>query len=192
MSNLDNLTAKILTDSKAQSAAIMEEAAERSAAIVREYMTAAEEEKQRILSAGAKEAGQASEQIILAKKLEIRDSHLQAKQEVLNRVFTLAIERLNNMSREDYLRFLSAALKHMDMDGAELVIPKKYHAASIDEINTYLQDEGAKGNLRLSSDGIIEGGFILIKDGIENNNTFEALVNFYRYELEGKIIETLF
>lgn len=192
MSNLDNLTSKILTDSKARSAAIMEEAAGRSAAIVKEYMNAAEEEKQRILNAGAKEAGRASEQMLLAKKLEIRDSHLQAKQEVLNRVFTIAIERLNNMSREEYFRFLSAALKHMDIDGVELVIPKKYHVTSIDEINTYLQNEGVKGNLRLSSGGIIEGGFILIKDGIEHNNTFEALVNFYRYELESKIIEILF
>lgn len=192
MSNLDNLTSKILTDSKERSAAITKEAADRAVSIMQEYITAAEEEKKHILDAGAKEAGQVSEQMLLAKKLEIRDSHLHVKQEVLNRVFTMAIERLNNMNKEDYFRFLSEMLKHMDINGEEIIIPKKYHVTSIDELNTYLQDEGGKGNLKLSSDGNIEGGFILIKDGIEQNNTFEALVNFYRYELESKITETLF
>lgn len=192
MSNLDNLTSKILTDSEARSAAIMKEAADRAAAIVQEYMTAAEEEKQRILEAGEKEAGQVSEQMLLAKKLEIRDSHLQVKQEVLDRVFAIATERLNNMSKEEYFRFLKEKLQQMDIDGEEIMIPKKYHVASIDELNTNLQEEGAKGKLKLSSGGNIEGGFILIKDGIEHNNTFEALVNFCRYELESEMIETLF
>jgi len=192
MSNLDNLTAKLLSDSNERAVAVIKEAEDRAAAIVQEYTTAAGEKKELILAEGAKEAGKVLEQMLLAKKLEIRDKNLNAKQEVINRVFSIALERLNNMSREEYFRFLSGCLKSMDLDGEKIVIPKKYQIASIEEFNACLQDDGMIGKLTLSNDGNIEGGYILIKDGIQNNNTFEAMVNFCRYELESKIIEALF
>lgn len=192
MSNLDNLTSKILSDSEAKAAAIRTEAEHRGTAIIQEYTRAADEEKKRILEEGAREAANASEQMLLAKKLEIRDSNLNAKQELVNQVFTIAVEKLNNMNKDEYFSFLCGCLENMDLDGEELVIPSKYHVTDLGELNTYLQSKGKKGNLRLSPDGDIDGGFLLEKHGIQNNNTFDAMVSFYRYELESEIIKALF
>ena len=40
--------------------------------------------------------------------------------------------------------------------------------------------------------GIFKGGFILEKDGIEINNTFEALVSSLRDDLEFEVARVLF
>jgi V/A-type H+/Na+-transporting ATPase subunit E len=47
--------------------------------------------------------------------------------------------------------------------------------------------------LKFSSDARdIKSGFIVLKNGIEINNTFESLVNSLRDELEPEIVNALF
>ena len=55
------------------------------------------------------------------------------------------------------------------------------------------QSLGDKGNIKLSSKvGSFKGGFILERNGIQINNTYEALVSSLKDELEFEVANVLF
>lgn len=192
MSTLENLTAKILSDSEAQAKQILAEAQQEAQRITTAAMDEAEREREKILADAKTQAAREEEQIVVGNTLAVRDANLSAKQEMLNTVFSEALARLNAMSKEQYLQFLTAYLEKLDLDGEQIILPGKYQIQNIDEINAALQKAGKKGNLKLGKDSTIESGFVLRKGGIEQNNTFEALVGYYRYELESEVISALY
>jgi V/A-type H+-transporting ATPase subunit E len=193
LSNLDNLIAKILSDAEGEAQRILAEAKEKAARIYNESAANAEKEKGEIIAQAEKEAAKQAEQIELGKKLEIRDLQLNAKQSVIDKVFDLALKKLNGMPKDKFWKFLSDSLVKMDLDGEELILPAKYEVKDLTELNAFLQQKGKKGNLTLyTGDRKLDGGFILVKNGIENNNTFETLIQYYRYDLEGDVIKNLF
>lgn len=193
MSNLDNLISKIIGDCEEKSKQITDSANERASEIMRENIEAAEKEKDKILSGAKAEAKIMAEQIVLSKNLEMRDANLNAKREIIDRVFDRALQKLNEMPKNVFIDFLRKSLAALDLDGEEIVLPSKYEITDIEEINAFLKEKNKKGNLKLyKGDKKIDGGFVLLKEGIENNNTFETLIKYYRYELEGEIIAKLF
>ena len=63
----------------------------------------------------------------------------------------------------------------------------------IKRINNELKSKGKNGNISVSKvPGDFQGGFILEKDGVHINNTFEALVNSMRDEMEYEVAKILF
>lgn len=192
MSGLDNLTAKILEDAKARASEITGSAEAQARSIVSAAEAEAGRERDRILVEAEDEARRAAEQVTLSKTLAIRDQNLDAKQQMLDKVFAEALEKLNAMARPDYEKFLYSYLEALDPDGEEIILPARY-SLSVDDINAHLKEKGKRGNLVGNPEGrAINGGFILCKNGIEQNNTFEALVGFYRYELEGEVLKLLY
>lgn len=193
MSTLENLTGKILSDSEAKAKEILDDANAEAARIVREQVAEAESLKEKILADAKVQAAREEEQIVVGKTLAVRDENLGAKQRMLDKVFAEALRRLHAMPQEQFMKFLTGYLAALDLDGEELILPAERRPADIAEINAALQKAGKKGNLTLSQeDRRIGGGFILAKGGIEQNNTFEALVAYYRYELEGEVIAALY
>ena len=192
MSTLENLTAKIISDSEMQAKQICAQAQTEAQRITAAVMDEAEREREKILADANLQAAREEEQIVVGNTLAVRDANLGAKQEMLDKVFTEALTRLNAMDKDEYLRFLTEFLVNLDLDGEEIILPGKYKIQSIDEINAALQKAGKKGNLKLGKGTAIDGGFVLRKGGIEQNNTFEALVGYYRYELESEVISALY
>lgn len=192
MSTLENLTAKIISDSEAEAAKIIAEAKAEAERLTATVMDEAAREKDKILADAKIEAAREEEQIVVGKTLAVRDANLAAKQEMLDKVFADALSRLNAMDKNDYMKFLTGYLAGLDLDGEEIILPEKYGVKNIDDINSALQKAGKKGNLKLSSGAKIDGGFVLRKGGIEQNNTFESLVSYYRYELESEVISALY
>lgn len=193
MSNLDNLVSKIIRDCEEQSQQILNEAEAKASEIIKAKESLAQKEVMQILQAAEAEAIKAAEQIRLGKKLKSRDENLDAKQSIIDKVFAQALLRLNELPEEGFREFLKNSLQSMELDGEELLLPAKYEITNIEELNAYLKENGKKGNLKLYEGArTINSGFILIKNGIEDNYTFEALIRYYRYELEQDIIENLF
>jgi V/A-type H+-transporting ATPase subunit E len=193
VATLENLTAKILGDSKLQADGIVAAANAEAARIVEDMTAGAEAEKQRIIADGTIAAQREEEHIVSGRTLAVRDENLAAKQVTLNKVFSEALNRLNGMSEGGFMSFLTGYLSTLDLDGEVLILPAKYGVKDIAPLNSALKAAGKKGNLVLSEeDRGVEGGFILVKGGIEQNNTFESLLGFYRYELEGDVIGALY
>ncbi|MDR2932359.1 MAG: V-type ATP synthase subunit E [Oscillospiraceae bacterium] len=192
MSGLDNLTSKIIKDAQARALEITDAADAQAKAIVAEAEAEAAKEKDRILADADTEAAHAAEQITLGKTLAIRDENLEAKQQMLDKVFTAVMDSLNAMDQAAFEKFLIAHLTALDPDGEELILPERF-SIGIDKINAALKEAGKKGNLVMSAEKrAISGGFILCKNGIEQNNTFESLVNFHRYDLESDVLKMLY
>lgn len=188
MTNLDKLTAKIRGDAESRADKITADAKWQAERIVAEAIADATREKERILAEAETEAAHAGEQIILGKTLAIRDQNLNAKQKMLDEVFAAALEKMHAMTKDEFMKFLTSYLSGMKLSDEEIILPKKYGIKSVDELNKSLN---AKLTLH-EGERDIEGGFILCKQGIEQNNTFESLISYYRYELEGTVLKMLY
>ena len=193
MSNLENLIDKIIKDSQEQAEQILKNAQSQADSIKKNTEAELDEEKKRIITDAELAAEVAAEQIIINQKFEIRNNSLQAKQKTIDHVFDIALDKLNNLTKEEFLSFLEKSILELSTNDEVIILPSKYKFGNIDWLNDYLKKNNQKGNLKLyKGERDINGGFILLKDGIEQNSTFEALLQFYRYELENAVIDTLF
>jgi len=69
----------------------------------------------------------------------------------------------------------------------------KLSADFISKLNKALAAAGKKGNVKLSDETRdISGGFILKSQGVEINNSFEAIIRLFRDEIEPKVAEIFF
>ncbi len=193
MSSLENLVAKILADGEARAKAILADAEEQAAELRAQTLSQAQAEADRLIEQAHREADRSYERLVAERRLALRDAVLSAKSQMLDRVFAEALSRLNAMPREAFIDYLKEALSELDTDGEALLLPAKYGIDDLSELNAYLKSRGRRGNLVLSDDNrVIEGGFILQKEGIEQNNTARALIEFYRHRLEGELRNQLF
>ena len=192
MSNLDNLTAKILADANRRADQLIAEAEAAAQSVLHEQAAQTGKECAHILAEAQAESAQLAEQIMLAKTLLVRDENLAAKQTLLDSIFADALAELNAMPGEQFLAFLAHYLKDADLEGQQLILPAKYGITDIAALTDLLNAAGCKGVPTLvPDDRSIRSGFVLRKDGIELNNTFEALVSYHRYELESAVLNML-
>ncbi len=194
MSNLEALIDKITQDCNTKAQSILDAANANAQKLIQEKVDAANAKKEQILNAAQTEAAREKEQIIAGQKLSIRDKKLKAKQDVIDQAFAMAVAKLKELPEAEYAKFLEGYLLYLGISGDEtLILPKRYGSVNIAAINDKLKAKGLKGELTVDKDGRdIEGGFILTKGGIENNNTYEALLDYYREELEVLVVENLF
>lgn len=198
MANLDNLISKILEDASSKAQEIINEAKEKEKEAIDNLTSKAEKQKELIINKSYMESVTRKERIISNANLEIRNKKLKAKQDLIESVFNKAENQLQEISQDEYNKFVRNMISSMDIDGDEEIVISRNYKNTIDEtlinfINEELRTRGKKGELKLSSeDRDIKGGFILCKNGIEINCTFEALVPSLRDELEDKILDVLF
>lgn len=195
MSNIESLTSKILEDSEIKAKALIEEAKQEEKNILDKKKREAEIESKIIIDKADLEAKIRAERVISNAEIQVRNMKLEAKQIVLDRVFTEALERLSVISKDDTLEFIKKSLLSSDIQGNEELILGENVASDdfVGKINSYLKELGKKGELKLSAEKRnIKGGYILAKNGIEINYTFEALVKLMRDELEAEVAGILF
>ena len=198
MANLDNLISKILEDANNKAKEIIDEAKKREARIIEDSINKAEEEKEEIINKSHLESSSRKERVISNAKLEARNNKLRTKQQLIDDVFTRAEQVLEEISQEEYNEFVKNCILSMDINGdEEIIVSSNYKnvigADLLNLINGGLKTKGKVGELKISSQNRdIKGGFILYKNGVEINCTFEALVFSLRDELEDKILGVLF
>lgn len=198
MSKLDGLSAKIIEDANIKAVAILKEAKDTETLMVENKTKEAMVLKLQMIEKAKIEASTAKQRIISNAQLTVRNEKLVAMQKMIDKVFVGALERLLEINESDYLKLLKRYLLSMQIAGDEdIILPGKYkNIVSNDyllEINTALKASGKIGEITLSSESRdIISGFIVLKNGIEINNTFESLVNSLRDELEPEIVEQLF
>lgn len=197
MSSLNNLTSKIVDDASKKAEEILAEAKATENEIINKNISDAEKKGDLLIEKANLEAKTRSERVLSNAQLQVRNMKLEAKQEVLDRVFSETVEKLSNISNEQYLKFVKDSIISLPIDGdEEIIVGMNNNAVTpnfILELNNELKKAGKLGALKFSSEKRdIKGGFILAKAGIEINNTFEALVMSYRDELEAEVARVLF
>ncbi|MBW9149374.1 V-type ATP synthase subunit E [Clostridium sp. CM028] len=198
MSNLDKLAAKIIEDAKIKAETILKEAKNNEILLIEKKTKEAELVKKQMIEKTKVEAIMVSKRIVSNSQLKARNEKLGAMQKMIDKVFESALEKLMAINDNDYLELIKKYLLSMPIAGdEEIILPGKYKSIVSDEylsgINISLKTNGKIGELKLSSDNRdIKSGFVVLKNGIEINNTFESLVNSLRDELEPEIVNTLF
>lgn len=195
MSNINNLTSKIMKDAEDKKAAILAEAVNEKNKIFTKKQEAARSVEKTILEKAEREAISRKERIISGAELQARNESLEAKQKVISEVFELTVEALCNAGNDDLKEFVKETILNIDVSGKQNLIlndagKKVISEELITEINKEL---GEKASITLSEEtGNFKGGFILEKDGIEINNTFEALVTSLKDDLSLEVAKVLF
>ena len=198
MSNINNLTSKILKDAEERKAKILADAENEKASIITKKTNEANSLEAQMLEKAKREAQTAKERVISGAELKARNEKLKAKQVIIQEVFEKSVEELCKLDQDKYIAFVKETILSSGVAGDEKLIlndagKKVIDATLMQEINSALVAEGKKGELTISEvTGNFLGGFILEKDGIEINNTFEALVSSLREELEFEVAKELF
>ena len=197
MSNLNNLTSKILNDAEEKKKYILAEAEAQKDKIISKKTNRAEADKEEIITKANIEAEVKKARIISNAKLSVRNDMLRAKQDVISKVFNEAIEKLQNLSNGDYKYYVISTLDSLELKGTEVIIINEkdkdiFSNEFLEALNKELESKGKKGSITLNIEGKFNGGFILDRNGIQINNTFEALINSLRGELEFEVNKVLF
>ena len=183
MSNLDNLTQKILEDAKNKADIIMEESTKRNDGIVSSRVKEATERQKKIIEKATIEANMMKDRVISNAELRVRDEKLKAKQQLIDKVFDKSKERLNNINEDDYLKFLSSNIKAIKFNGTEEIIVPERMKAKVKALGL---------NPKVSNDETVDSGFIIKDNDVMLNYTFDSLIDYLREELESEIAKDLF
>lgn len=197
MANLENLTRKILEDANRAANEILEKAKIEEEKIINDKMIEAEKKKKEIIERSQMEAVIRRERILSNAQLSIRNLKLEAKQAVIEDVFNEALISLQNLGEDEYFTFINNYILALKIDGDEEVIVGKTESKItpqlIEKLNANLILNGKKGELKLSDEKRhFNGGFILNKNGIETNCTFESILISKKDELEFEVFKILF
>ncbi|MGL4451688.1 MAG: V-type ATP synthase subunit E [Sarcina sp.] len=198
MSNLENITSKIKKDAEVQRDAIIAQANENVTLIINKKESAAKKDAADFLEKSKKEAVTKKSRILSSANLKVRNDKLVAKQNVISDIFEKAKNELNNMSDDKFKEFITNKVLSSNIIGDENIIVNEnkkdvVNEAFIKELNVKLVSANKKGELKVSDlNGTFNGGFIIEKDGIEINNTFDSLVDSLRDEMEFEIAQVMF
>lgn len=125
----------------------------------------------------------------LAKKKVI----LKAKQEIIAKMIQKAHEKLLNLPEDEYFEnILKMVSKHSQEKAGEIAFSER-DLRRLPLNFTTLLDKSSKGKLEISSKPVkIDGGFVLIYGGIEENCSFEGLFSQNHEKLQDAVASMLF
>lgn len=195
MTNVNNLTSKILRDAEERKGKILVSAQEEKNKILSKKIAKAQELEKEIIQKAEVEAKSKKERILSSETLKVRNNKLSAKQEIIKEVFEKSIDTLSNISGDDFLRFVKNSILSLGVIGEQTLTLNKNGMELVDLTFIYDLNQllGDRGNIKLNPNvGSFKGGFILESNGIEINNTYEALVSSLRDELEFEVARVLF
>ncbi len=207
MNGLDKIIAQILDDAKQESLAIKEKAEQEA----EEIRKAAGEKVKKLEEEQAKAAIQLEKsyeerlrssadlkkrQTILAKKQEIIGLMLESAQEIIGLMLESAHKELLEKPDEDYFAWMEQLLfRYVTDRTGEIYVSKKDLERMPDDFPAKIQKAAAQknGSLKLMDEPKdIDGGFVLVYGGIEENCSAGALFESQRDELADKVHSMLF
>jgi len=182
MSNLNNLTSKILNDAKKQADEIVRNAEEKAKQKYDLEIKKITVKKQTLLENARRERELLSDRIKSSANLKARNEKLKAKQTVIDKVIDKLKTKLVNMNESEYINYLTQNIDKKSITGKELIVKKEF----LNKVKKEFPSAKVKENEFVTS------GFIIEENGIQENYTFEVKLDFMRDELEVEISKLLF
>ncbi|MEG0250687.1 MAG: V-type ATP synthase subunit E [Peptostreptococcus sp.] len=180
MAELSNLTNRILDEAKVSADEIVKSAELKVEKIMEKSKEQAKTSYDSIVEKGALEAENLKERLKSNAKLKARDNELNAKQEVIKRVFEEALEDVKNIDNEKLVSYIQ---KNASFSEGSLLVVQK------DKLNL-IKERFPQS--RVSEERFVESGFVEISGGIEKNFTFGTQIDYIKDEIQGEIAKVLF
>ena len=198
MNGIEKITERIAQDAQAEISKVEAEAKAQADAITAKYTAQAVAERQSLQAAAKAKAEERMERLDSVAQMEAKKMLLAAKQEMLNRAFNLALEKLTHLPEEEYVELLAKLAAHSAITGQEQMILSpadrtRYGVKAATRANELLAKEGKTASITLSeTTQDIEGGLLLSDGAVEVNCTFETLVRLSRNEASLEVSKVLF
>ena len=198
MNGIDRIIKRIEDDCAAETDEIINKARNDAEAVITNARKEAEDEIRVIVERGRVQADERIVRLGGVAELEARKMRLAARQEMVERAFEMAHEKLCGMEKDKMSAFLvSLAVRYSGGESSELVFSKadreKIGGRVVEDANRLLSERKSGGILALSGETReIDGGFILKDGSVEMNCTFGAIVRMMRETLALEIAEILF
>jgi len=198
MAGVEKIKEKILQDAEIKANEILEKAGLQAKGIIEKANQKAVLRAKEISQKSAYEVSEKKRIINSIVELEMRKDILTAKQQAIDEVFDKVLLKMINFDNSKYEQVIFDMLMNSVESGEEEVIiseegKKKLSPDFISKANKALEAVGKKGKLKISDETRnISGGFILTSQGVEVNNSFEAVIRLNRDEIEPKVAEIFF
>lgn len=194
MSDFKNLVDKIINDAELKKRDIVDKAKEESEKIVLKKIEEANDYKEKILKKARIEGKELREKMISKCELKIRNNRLDAKRKVLDEIFHKSLSQLLNLDKDEFRSYLIRTLNNLKLNGQYRLLICSDYSDIIPELSVDLNNLFNKDleivEVKPSDD--LKGGFILEKDGVFINYSFEVLVDSIRDEIEFEVSDLLF
>ncbi|MBU6997402.1 MAG: hypothetical protein HXS41_03890 [Theionarchaea archaeon] len=187
---VEDIKRKIIADAEKEKEKILEEAREKAALIIDEKRNSARRRKEEILLKAESDGELEKSRILTIEKLESRKNLLAAKQGVIQNVFDTALKQLS--TSDEYEVLLAERIQHVAQGGEEIILSprdrKQLSKSFFEKVNATVSQP-----LTLSSETRnIVGGFILKRDDIEINESFDMRMQELRDDMERDVAHILF
>lgn len=196
MSGLDKMKSQILEDANAQAEERIAQANAQAEEIQARVKAEVEEAQQRMDQKTKTAVKNYHERIASSCDMKRKTAVLKAKQEMISEVLQKAYEKVMNLSDEEYFELLTNLLKTYVQSGdGEIYFSEKdkqrIPASFVEETEKIVASKG--GKLTFASETKqIDGGFILVYGGIEENCTIRAIFESKRDEWSDLVQKIMF
>lgn len=196
MSGLDKMKSQILDEANHSADSKIAEAKAKAEKILNEAEAEAEAQAEIISNKAQADAENYIQRIESSSEMQRKQAVLRAKQDVIAVVLDKAYNKILNMETEAYFNMIRGMLNRYVLPEDGMICfseedLKRMPAGFEAEIQKAAASKG--GALKLSKEAKeMEGGFILVYGGIEENCTVKALFDAKRDELSDKVQGLLF
>ena len=193
MNGIEKITQRIESDAQAEIDRILGEARDEAARITASYRAQADAEARDLEAKNERVAAEQEERLVSAAQMKARKVQLAAKQEMVEKAYIQALDKLCAMPQEQYVAVLANLLVEASSNGREEAVFSKEDREQVGKAAVEKANQISGKQLRLSEESLpIRGGFILKDKNVEVNCTFETLVRLQKAETAGAVAKTLF
>lgn len=196
MTGLDTIVEQILNEARDQSAEILNKAKRQSENIIAQAQKEAEKVKASSDSRIHHEKTGGKSRAKSSSELKKRQAILKAKQEIIGEMMDKAYADILALPDDEYFAMVTKMLEKYALPKAGSIVFSDKDKARLpqgyaDTVAKIAEAHG--GSLKVSDDTCdIEGGFVLIYGGIEENCSFKAMFNAEKEQLADKVNSFLF
>lgn len=196
MRGIEKIAAQIIGEAEEKKAAIYEEIQHKIDELNAKTDEEIKAELERINDDTLREEGTLEELAGLAAQQKRRQAALSAKQEVIGEIINEAYERLLNLEDDKYFAVIKKMLEdNVLSEKGEIIFSARDRQRMPKDFEDVIKNVAfEKGGELVMSDEIrsIDGGFVLVYGGIEENCTFKAMLEASREELHDMVNGKLF
>ena len=196
MTGLDTILESIRKDGRENADAILAKARQEADEISAQGREEAQLRREELLRDAPQQAQDAADRVLSSAHREQRRILLVARQEIIQETLEAAEKSLFELTDEDYFTvLLGLAAKRALPQKGELVLGSRDFARKPADFEKKLQTvlpKGAELTVASKPNPAIDGGFLLLYGGIEENCTFRALFDDKREELQDLTNQILF
>lgn len=193
MNGIERILQRIQSEAQTEIDEILKKAREEADAIQNRYQMQAENESAELNLKKQKAAEEQEERQISVAQMESRKIILATKQEMVEKAYALALEKLCSMPEEQRISVLADLLVRASSSGREEVIFSPEDQPRVGKAAVKAANDASRKQLTLSSQTRpIKGGFILKDGNIEMNCTFDTLVRLQKTGTAGMVAKKLF